>query len=287
MSVEEKLLSIHRLGLYATFNPEQISSTYLLLVNYLRNNINKIESIKYYDLLELQFYLSLLSNKDSEAKTCLDRIIDKFGDQDSQRTAVLKATFLESTIDNKNAIDYLNKRNSNELTCLKKRVALSKKITSTPDYIKALNGYLNLSPLDTEVWLELSDIYYEIGHFEKSIFALQDILLIIPFAYNIFAKIGNIEFAIFKRDGDVDSLVSSLKHFLRSVELSSNFIRGWSGIYLISKEFNQLDSKKLKNVKIDYVELNKLSKNRLKEIIETNGSNAQDLKAAEQLLRDF
>lgn len=287
MSVQEKLLTIHRLGIYATFSPEQISSTYLLLVNYLRNNINSIPSIQYYDLLELEFYLSLLSNKDNEAKTCLDRIVDKFGDQDSQRTAVLKATYLEATVDPKTAIEYLSKRKQDELLCLKKRVSLSKKITSPGDYIKALTGYLNINPLDTEVWSELAETYYDVGHFDKAVFALQEVLLSLPFAYNIFARIGEVEHAIYKRDGDVNALVSSIKHFLRSVELSANFVRGWSGVYITSKELKDLDVKKLKNIKIDYENLNGLSKDRLKDIIETSGSNAEELQAAEQILSTY
>lgn len=287
MSVENKLLDIHRLGIYATFTPEQISSTYALLVNYLNFNITSIPSIKYYDLLELQFYLSLLSNRDVEAKTCLDRIIDKFGDRDSQRAAVLKATYLEATLDTKTSIDYLSKRTKNELLCLKKRVALSKRTTSQADYIKALNGFLNISPLDPEVWYELAETYYEVGHYEKAVYALQEILLILPFAYNIFARIGEIEHVIFKRDGDVESLVSSLKHFLRSVELSANYIRGWSGVYITSKELNELDVKKLKNVKINHTRLREVSAKKLKDIIETKGSNSDDLKLAEKILTTF
>lgn len=287
MSVEDKLLNIHRLGLYATFTPGQVSSTYALLVNYLNYNLNSISSIKYYDLLELQFYLSLLSNRDVEAKTCLDRIIDKFGDQDSQRTAILKATYLEATLDTKTAIDYLSKRTKNELLCLKKRVALSKRTTSQADYIKALNGYLNITPLDTEVWYELAETYYEIGHYEKAVYALQEILIILPFAYNIFARVGEIEHAIFKRDGDVETLVSSIKHFLRSVELSANYVRGWSGVYITSKELSGLDAKKLKGAKINHTKLREVSATKLKDIITTKGSNSDDLKAAQQIIATF
>ncbi|CCH42601.1 Tetratricopeptide repeat protein [Wickerhamomyces ciferrii] len=288
MSAEEKLLSIHKYGLYTTFTPEQISSTYLLLINYLRSNINSIDSIKYYDLLELQFYLSLLSNKDHEAKTCLDRIMDKFGDGDSQRTAILKATYLEATAGEKVAIEYLSKRKSDELVCLKKRIALGKSKATKQDYIKSLIGYLNVSPLDTEVWFELSETYVDIGHYEKAVFALQEILLVFPFAYNIFARIGELENIIYKKNGDLEKLESSLKHFLRSIELSSNFIRGWSGILITTGEFKKLNNQKpLKNVKIDYESLFKLSNSRLQKIISTKGTNKEDLFAGERIISTF
>lgn len=287
MSVEAKLLKIHKLGLYTQFTPEQLESTYMLLINYLQFNIASISSIKYYDLLELHFYVSLLSNKDNEAKTALDRIIDKFGDQDSQRTAILKATYLEATMDSKTAIEYLSRRKQSELLSLKKKVALSKKITISNDYINVLIDYLKINPLDTEVLSELAETYYSIGHFDKAIFTLQEILLVVPFAYNVFARIGEIEHAIFKRDNEVDSLVSSIKHFLRSVELSANYVRSWSGIYITSNEFNKLEPKKLKNVKVEYEKLKKLSGKKLKEIINTKGTNSEDIKAAEKILSTF
>jgi tetratricopeptide (TPR) repeat protein len=49
----------------------------------------------------------------------------------------------------------------------------------------ALNNFLEASPTDAEAWTELADIYFSQGLYQQSIFALEEVLLIAPNAWNV------------------------------------------------------------------------------------------------------
>ena len=51
--------------------------------------------------------------------------------------------------------------------------------------IEALNNLLDFSPTDAEAWSELSDIYLSQGLYQQSIFALEEVLLLTPNAWNV------------------------------------------------------------------------------------------------------
>jgi len=57
-----------------------------------------------------------------------------------------------------------------------------KKITEA---ITALNKFLDSSPTDAEAWAELSDLYLSEGMYQQAMFALEEVLLITPFAWNV------------------------------------------------------------------------------------------------------
>lgn len=54
-----------------------------------------------------------------------------------------------------------------------------------PEAVTALNKFLEVSPTDAEAWSELADIYLSQGLFPQSIFALEEVLLIAPNAWNV------------------------------------------------------------------------------------------------------
>ena len=54
-----------------------------------------------------------------------------------------------------------------------------------PEAVTALNKFLESSPTDAEAWAELADIYVSQGMFQQSIFALEEVLLIAPNAWNV------------------------------------------------------------------------------------------------------
>lgn len=53
----------------------------------------------------------------------------------------------------------------------------------------ALNTLLDTSPTDAEAWAELSDLYISQGLYQQGIFALEEVLLITPNAWNVSARI--------------------------------------------------------------------------------------------------
>lgn len=54
-----------------------------------------------------------------------------------------------------------------------------------PEAVTALNKFLDSSPTDAEAWAELADIYVTQGLYQQAIFALEEVLLIAPNAWNV------------------------------------------------------------------------------------------------------
>lgn len=51
--------------------------------------------------------------------------------------------------------------------------------------IESLNNLLEFSPTDAEAWSELSDVYLSQGLYAQSIFALEEVLILTPNAWNV------------------------------------------------------------------------------------------------------
>lgn len=68
---------------------------------------------------------------------------------------------------------------------LKRRIALLKSMGRIPDAIKALTSFLDASPTDAEAWAEIGDLYLGEGLYQQAIFALEEVMLITPNAWNV------------------------------------------------------------------------------------------------------
>lgn len=53
------------------------------------------------------------------------------------------------------------------------------------DAILALTGLLDFSPTDAESWAELSDLYFSQGLYAQAIFALEEVVVLQPNAWNV------------------------------------------------------------------------------------------------------
>jgi ER membrane protein complex subunit 2 len=72
---------------------------------------------------------------------------------------------------------------------LKRRIALFKSLNKTTEAITALIKLVEVSPTDAEAWAELSDLYVSQGMYPQAIFALEEVLLITPNAWNVGATL--------------------------------------------------------------------------------------------------
>jgi ER membrane protein complex subunit 2 len=70
----------------------------------------------------------------------------------------------------------------------KRRVALLRSLGRHFEAIMALNTLLDMSPSDAEAWAELAELYIYQGHYQQGIFALEEVLLIAPNAWNVSTK---------------------------------------------------------------------------------------------------
>lgn len=124
----------------------------------------------------------------------------------------------------------------------KRRIALLRSLGKTADAITAVNRFLDFSPTDAEAWAELSDLYIGQGLYPQGIFALEEVLLVTPNAWNIHARLGEIQYMAAmatNSGGDAASeryLAESLRRFCRSVELCDDYLRGHYGLKLTSNQ---------------------------------------------------
>lgn len=123
---------------------------------------------------------------------------------------------------------------------------------------------LESSPTDAEAWAEISDLYAGQGLYQQSIFALEEVLLITPNAWNvshasnasynvllinyfkIHARLGEVLYIAAagggSAGGDVAAeryLAESLRRFSRSVELCDDYLRGYYGLKLVSSRIRK------------------------------------------------
>lgn len=259
--MEASFLALHALGAFVRFPPEQLVKTYESLTLFLENE--SVGAVDRFDLYELHFYLLILTNHDVVAKTVLDRINDQFAGQLLQRIMILKLMYYEAIGDEKEAIKALGE-NPDELRA-SRRLATFGRNTSTAEYIKSLNYYLDLQPSDIVAWAELADQYAKVGHYDKAVFCLKDVLLQQPNAYNVFAKCGKYLYlqylqALKEKTDRKDRLLAQLeilRHsrdcYLRSVELSESYVQGWIGVYVATDAplVAKLESKHLETKFVD------------------------------------
>ena len=55
----------------------------------------------------------------------------------------------------------------------------------TPDAVSSLVQFLSFSPTDGEAWSELADLYLTQGMYQQAIFAMEEVLLLTPNAWNV------------------------------------------------------------------------------------------------------
>lgn len=273
--VKNKLLSIARTGIFTKFSPVQIDEIYNELKQVLIDT-DSIEVNELFELYELHVYLSLITSHETEAKTYIDRIIDQFGEDNSQRITLLKALYFESTGASSKSANLLSK-NPDETRLSRRLITFNRKASSNEEYIKNLNLYLNIQPSDLIAWAELADEYASIGHYDKAIFCLQEILLQEPLSFNIFYKVGLFNYYLYlqnfskdinKKEKIVDSmhyLKSARDNWLRTIEICKDHKKSWLGLYIINNlsHFNEkLDkissSKEVLEYKRDTDKLRKL-----------------------------
>jgi ER membrane protein complex subunit 2 len=67
----------------------------------------------------------------------------------------------------------------------KRRITLLKSLGQTQEAITQLVGLLDVSPTDAEAWAELADLYLTQGLTDQAVFCLEEVLLIVPNAWNV------------------------------------------------------------------------------------------------------
>ncbi|KAI9848732.1 MAG: hypothetical protein M1837_006819 [Sclerophora amabilis] len=202
--------------------------------------------------------LSCLRTRDDEsARQCLEKLTTRFGES-NERVMGLKGMYSEATAENHAALGEILKEYEGILAddptnapISKRRVALLRSSSRTNEAITALVELLDSSPTDAEAWSELSDLYFSQKSYPQAIFSLEEVLLIVPNAWNIHARLGEITYIsgiTTSSDGSAATenergpLTDSIRSFCRSIELCDDYLRGYYGLKLATSRLLTLHS---------------------------------------------
>ncbi|ODV78683.1 uncharacterized protein CANTADRAFT_52938 [Suhomyces tanzawaensis NRRL Y-17324] len=261
-ALKNKLVLVARSGTYVNFAPSQVQKYHHETERFLMNSSDELDAVELFDVYEMQFHLALITSHDVEAKAILDRLVDQFGSsENSQRIRLLQSKYLEVMGEPEQALKVLG-NDPDELRLSRRLTTNSRKSGNAEEYIANLNFYLDLQPSDLITWAELGDEYAKVGHYDKAVFSLQEILLQEPFAYPVFYKVGLYNYYRFLQEEQalkterkdklwelVEILQDARNNYLRSVEICDVYIKSWIGIYLISSHKFNDKLRKLNSVK--------------------------------------
>lgn len=157
----------------------------------------------------------LRTGDDRAAQECYDRLAARFGNND--RVKALGGLIKEAQAQNNGELEkvlkeydqMLEENNTNLvrephfpfLLCypskigqelipspqpiMKRRIALLRSMGRLSDAGSALVQLLDFSPTDSEAWSELSDLYFSQGLYPQAIYAMEEVLILAPNAWNV------------------------------------------------------------------------------------------------------
>jgi len=264
------------------------------------------------------FLACLRTGDNDSAYLCLEELTGRFGKL-NERVMALQGLYQEATAksdaelqDVLRQYDEILKDDASLFAIRKRRAALLRSMDKTADAITALTGLLDASPTDAEAWAELADLYATQGMYDQSIYCLEEVLLVMPNAWNMHARLGEVEYlAANKMEGgsgdQLKMLSESMRRFCRSVELCDDYLRGYYGLRLATSRLLEVleGTKKPQPVSSDPMggdlapptvatvkKLNELATSKLAEIVRKSSSGESgwdgyspaEISAAKQLL---
>ncbi|RVD88224.1 uncharacterized protein DFL_002419 [Arthrobotrys flagrans] len=209
-------------------------------------NLTITDTPEQWALYESLFLSTLRTGDDTSARLILQRLADRFGN-DNARIMALQGVYDECTATNqsqleevlKNYTDVL-KEDPTNIPVAKRRITLLHHLSKKSEAISALTALVDLTPTDAESWSQLAQYYFEISMYPQAIYCLEEVLLILPNAYNIHARLGEIQFVAAESISNstskevVEKLEASLRWYLRAVELCDGYLRGYYGVKLVT-----------------------------------------------------
>lgn len=256
----------------------------------------------------------LRTGDDQAAHQCLQRLVARFGD-DNERVQAIRGLVKEAQAQGNGALEeVLNEynqileENDANIPIAKRRVALLRSMGRLSDAASALVQLLDFSPTDAEAWSELSDIYLSQGLYPQAIYAIEEVLVLAPNAWNIHARLGELQYMAATAPGVANGLyqkymAEAIKRFSRSIELCDDYLRGYYGLKLVSRRLlsdgakaaRQTDDSEFALPDTNTIErLNELATAKLSEIVRHSAASDRDwrgyseaeIAAARELLAD-
>lgn len=194
-----------------------------------------------FESLEKLFFSCLQSADDKSALLCLERLTHRFGPS-NERIMALRSIYDEAIAEDKPSLEGCLKKSDNilsqnpvNLPILKRRISMLRSLSRPTEAISSLIQLLGATPTDAEAWCELAELYHSQGMCAQAIFSLEEALLIVPHAWNVHARVGEILYIYadpLEDEAMCRQLHSAIRHFCRSVELCDGYLRGFYGLAL-------------------------------------------------------
>lgn len=202
------------------------------------------DSTELWNDVEQLLYACLRTGDDEAAFICVERLSDRFG-PNNERVMALRGLYQEAVATDDAALrkileDYTQVLNENPMNVPihKRRLALLKSLGRPQDAITGLVEFVDSFPTDIEAWCELSDLYESQGCIAQAIFSLEEAVIITPNAWNLHARLGELEYLAGTSASDNSvaqkHLAQAVRRFSRSIELCDDYLRGFYGLKLAS-----------------------------------------------------
>ncbi|KAL9109259.1 MAG: hypothetical protein Q9227_006014 [Pyrenula ochraceoflavens] len=229
----------------------------------------------------------LRTGDDKAASLCLERLTQRFGATDD-RIRAMKGLYQEATAKNQEDLekvldeyDRILSETPMNLPVQKRKIALLRSLSRPQDATIALVEYVESNPTDAEAWCELADLYQSQGLFSQAIFCAEEALLITPNAWNVHARLGELQLiaAASSQEGNETAQKlynAAIGRFCRSIELCDDYLRGYYGLKTATSRYLQSGSAKSgqSTLAIETVkDLNSRATQKLKTIIEHRSKN--------------
>ena len=203
---------------------------------------NTADSTELWDDLERLLHACLRTGDDESAYLCVEKLSQRFGTS-NERVMALRGLYQEATATDEAGLrkileDYARilMENPMNVPIHKRRIALMKSVGRPQDAIKDLVDFVDSFPTDMEAWCELGHLYHSQGCISQAIFCLEEAIIIAPNAWNLHARLGELEYlAGTSTTEGVEAekhLSQAVQRFSRSIELCDGYLRGFYGLKL-------------------------------------------------------
>ncbi|PHH81187.1 hypothetical protein CDD80_20 [Ophiocordyceps camponoti-rufipedis] len=179
---------------------------------------------------------------DDSARQCLERLVTRFGPED-ERVIALQGLAQEAMASSESELQKILDgyeaclvKNDANIPIWKRKVALLRSMGRISESVAALNTLLEFDSTDAEAWAELADMHVTLGLYPQAIYALEEVLVLMPYAWNIHARLGEVSLmaADATSDGQQKHLAEAVKRFCRSIELCDDYLRAYYGLKLVT-----------------------------------------------------
>ncbi|KAK5137675.1 hypothetical protein LTR08_007970 [Meristemomyces frigidus] len=215
-------------------------ATWLSALPYPLNLFVNTESQEKWATYENIFLACLRTGDNDSAHRALEELTARFG-KVNERVLALQGLYQEATAKTQQDLeevmmqyDVILKDDPTAFAIRKRRAALLRSVGKQTEAIADLIKLLDASPTDAEAWAELADMYLGQGMFEQAVYCLEEVLLVMPNAWNMHARLGEVLFLSANNmeagREQLKTLSESMRRYCRSVELCDDYLRGYYGV---------------------------------------------------------